>query len=54
MGTFMTAYLAVWLAAVLYVGRMGLRQRHLHRTIDALQKRLQHEAEDRESPAKAA
>ena len=54
METFMTAYLAVWLAVVLYVGRLGVRQRHLQQSLDALQERMQHEADNSESPAKAA
>lgn len=54
MGTFMAAYLAVWLAVVLYVGRMGVRQRCLQQTLDALQERMQHEADKREPPAKSA
>jgi CcmD family protein len=54
METFMMAYLAVWLAVVLYVGRLGVRQRHLQQTLDALQERMQHEADNSESPAKAA
>jgi len=52
MGTFMAAYLAVWLAVVLYVGRMGVRQQNLQRTLDSLQERLPHD--DCESPSKAA
>lgn len=54
MGTFMTASLAVWLAVVLYVGRLGLRQRRLQLALDSLQDRLQHEASVAEPPAKAA
>jgi CcmD family protein len=54
MGTFMAAYLAVWLAVVLYVGRMGLRQNRLQRSLDALQDRMRHQAEQREPPAKSA
>ncbi len=44
MGTFMAAYLAVWLAVVLYVGRMGMRQRLLLRTLDALEDRIPNDA----------
>jgi CcmD family protein len=54
MGTFMTAYLAVWLAVVIYVGRLGVRQRRLQQTLDALQQRMQHEADKCEPPAKSA
>ena len=54
METFMTAYLAVWLAVVLYVGRLGVRQRLLQQSLDALQERMQHEADNSESPSKAA
>ena len=54
MGTFMTAYLAVWLAVVIYVGRMGVRQRGLQRTLEGLQDRMQREADKRQPPAKSA
>jgi CcmD family protein len=54
MGTFMTAYLAVWLAVVLYVGRLGVRQRGLQQTLDALQERMRRDADHYEPPAKSA
>lgn len=54
MGTFMTAYLAVWLAVVLYVGRMGLRQRLLQQKLNGLEQRMRQEAGDREPTSKAA
>jgi CcmD family protein len=53
METFMTAYLAVWLAVVLYVGRLGMMQRRLQQKLDALQERMQQEASC-EPPAKVA
>jgi CcmD family protein len=35
------AYFLVWLLTVLYVVRLGTRQRHLERSVDALEARLQ-------------
>ena len=37
METFMAAYALVWLGVVLFVARMGLRMRHLQRTVEGLQ-----------------
>jgi len=37
MGTFVTAYLAVWAAVTLYVVRLGARQHRLERDLKALQ-----------------
>ena len=54
MGTFMTAYLAVWLAVVLYVARLGVRQCQLQRALDELQERIRDEENNQESPAQAA
>ena len=54
MGTFMTAYLAVWLAVVLYVARMGVRQYQLQRTLDELHERIRNQENSQEPPAKAA
>ncbi len=54
MGTFMMAYLAVWLAVVFYVGRLGVRQHRLQRTLHTLQERIQRDADQRESLAKSA
>jgi len=48
MGTFVAAYVAVWLAVVLYVARLGAEQRRLARSVESLQLRLeQREAEQR-------
>ena len=40
MGTLTAAYLVVWLAFVLYVARLGARQRQLIRDLEALELRL--------------
>ncbi len=37
MGTFIAAYLVVWLGVTWYVLRLGAAQRRLQRAIDALQ-----------------
>ncbi len=54
MATFVTAYLVVGLVLVLYVGRMGVRQRRLQQTLDLLQERMRQADEACQSPAKAA
>ena len=54
MGTFMAAYLAVWIAVVVYVGRMGVRQHRLQQSLEALQERANHELEKRQTRAKSA
>ena len=40
MGTFATAYLIVWAAVLLYVARLGMRQRRLAQDLEALQWQL--------------
>jgi CcmD family protein len=40
MGTFVTAYLMVWLAVAIYVYRMGERQRRLEKELALLQRRI--------------
>jgi len=37
MGTFVAGYLIVWLAVVLYVARLGRRQRQLQEQLEAFQ-----------------
>jgi len=54
METFMAAYSAVWLGVVLYLGRMGVRQQQLQRSLDRLQEQMQDRANGSEPPAKAA
>ena len=54
MGTFVTAYLAVWLAVLLYVVRLGARQRRLERSLRALETRLEEPGRSEEPPSKAA
>lgn len=54
MQTFITAYLVIWLAMLLYVARIGVRQRRLQQTLDALQRRLNQHAEENTSHSKAA
>ncbi len=54
METFMTAYVAVWLAVMLYVARMGIRQRRLQQTLDDLQAQIEQDVDSGEPPAKAA
>ncbi len=53
MGTFVAAYLIVWLAVALYVLRLGAGQRRLRQTIEALQWRLDR-CEDPEDQASRA
>ena len=54
METFMTAYVAVWLAVMLYVARMGMRQRRLQQTLDALQAQIEQDIDSGEPSPKAA
>lgn len=54
MGTFVTAYLAVWLAVLLYVVRLGARQRRLERSLRALESQLDEPEIPEEPPSKAA
>ncbi len=53
MTTFAVAYLAVWLAVVLYALGLGLRQRRLERDLQALQSQLR-ETEDAADPTPKA
>ncbi len=56
MGTFVVAYVVVWLAVALYVVRLGAAQRRIQRAIESLQAQWDRdEAENAEdSPSKAA
>ena len=40
MGTFVLTYSIVWLVLILYVANLGITQRRLTRTADALQSQL--------------
>jgi CcmD family protein len=40
METFVAAYVLVWLGVVSFVARMGVRQRRLQQSVDALQANL--------------
>ena len=53
MGTFVTAYLAAWLAVMLYVLRLGAAQRRLEQNLEALQSQFDR-LEDPEEPASKA
>jgi CcmD family protein len=54
MGTFVAGYLIVWLAVVLYVARLGRRQRQLQEQIDAFQSTWQAPEDRGEARSKAA
>jgi len=54
MGTFVTAYLIVWLAVAGYVVRLGLRQRKLLRALELLERTLPTEDEPPASTRRAA
>ena len=54
MGTFMAAYLAVWLAVVVYTARLATRQARLQRDMAALVQRMDVHAEASQSTVKAA
>jgi CcmD family protein len=52
MGEFVTAYLVVWLAAVLYLARLDARQRRLAQAVETL--RSQFEQSDRPNEPRSA
>lgn len=54
MGTFVTAYLAAWLAVMLYVLRLGVRQRRLEQSLRALEQRFSPAQDQAESTSEAA
>ena len=54
MGTFVTGYLVVWFAVVLYVARLGRRQRQLRADYDALRAACQWPDDEGESRSRAA
>jgi CcmD family protein len=54
METFVAGYLIVWFAVVLYVARMGHRQRQLGAKYDALQAAQQSQEKADEWTSKAA
>ena len=54
MGMFVAAYLAVWMAVVLYVLWLGARQRRLHRAIEALELHFQQREVPEEPTSTAA
>lgn len=45
MVTFAVAYVLVWLAVVLYVARLGVRQGHLSQELDSLRSRIDRQEE---------
>ena len=53
MGMFVAAYLAVWMAVVLYVLWLGVRQRRLQRAIEALELHFE-QPEVRKEPTSTA
>jgi CcmD family protein len=54
MGTFVAAYLVIWLAVAVYVALLGLRQRRLARQIERLQADVAQRECGEEAAAKAA
>ena len=54
MGTFVAGYLIVWLAVVLYVARLGRRQRQLQEQLETLQSAWQAQEDRGEARSKAA
>jgi len=54
MAAFVTAYGIVWLAVMLYVVRLGTRQRRLSRSYQLLQCRLEEGQNTHEADADAA
>ena len=54
MGTFIAAFVALWLAVVLYTVRLGSQQRRLLRELQALRLQLDPPAGAERPPAEAA
>jgi CcmD family protein len=54
MGTFVAGYLIVWLAVVLYVARLGRRQRQLQSQFETFQSAWQVQQDRGEARSKAA
>jgi CcmD family protein len=54
MGTFVTAYLAAWLAVMLYLLRLGARQRRLEQNLEALQSQFDRMENPKEPASEAA
>ncbi|MFH1267124.1 MAG: CcmD family protein [Planctomycetota bacterium] len=54
MGTFVTAYLVVWLAVLFYVVRLGACQRRLERSLKALESQFDEPGTSQEPTSKAA
>ncbi len=54
MGTFIAAYVAVWLGVVVYVGRMGQHQQRLDRRLELLEQSVAEHADKAMSFRKAA
>ena len=43
MGTFVTCYVIVWMAIMLYVARLGITQTYMQRSLDRLQQQVDRE-----------
>lgn len=54
MGTFVAAYLIVWFAVVVYIARLGRRQRQLQSQFETFQSAWQAHEDRGESRSKAA
>ena len=54
MTTFITGYVVVWLAVVLYAARLELRQRRLKAALEALQQRVEQSKNIGQTPSRAA
>jgi len=54
MTNFIAAYVIVWLAVVLYVTRLGARQRRLYRSLEDLKSQLDSQHTQERPPSVAA
>jgi CcmD family protein len=54
MTNFIAAYVIVWLAVVLYVTRLGTRQRRLRRSLEDLKSQLDSQPTQQRPPSVAA
>ena len=54
MGTFVSCYVIVWMAVMLYVARLGIQQAHMQQSLDRLQQQVDREQMSDEPAARAA
>jgi hypothetical protein len=54
MGTFVSCYVIVWMAVMMYVARLGIQQAHMQQSVDRLQQQIDRDPMSDETAARAA